>query len=163
MVIRAYGGVKKTANLIQSDYECPINKEQYKLYKWIEWSEDVWVRRGKLINLCSVHGYDDLYEFEICGCIEHDWWIRGLCMLSKSGFEDLINFPYGEGVFGTKVSKKLYYDFVRYHSRAEEYLKALGGIGKLWFDRYYKWEEAFDTARNNGIVILERKKASCIL
>lgn len=70
----------------------------------------------------------------------------------ENAFQELIDFADNEGVLGTKVSEKLYYDFAGYHDKAMKYSKSLSNNGESWFDRYCKWEKAFDVARNNGAV-----------
>ena len=79
-------------------------------------------------------------------------------------FEELINFPDNEGVIGPVVSQKLYDDFVNYekdiaHTIDQWYLKMnpekeYYGDDLKWFKiKYNDWKHAFDTARNNGMVI----------
>lgn len=79
-------------------------------------------------------------------------------------FEELINFPDNDGVIGPIVSQKLYDDFVNHEKKILKaidwwYLKMdpekeYDGDDIKWFKmKYNDWKQAFDTARNNGMVI----------
>ena len=38
------------------------------------------------------------------------------------------------------------------HDKAMKYSKSLSNDGEFWFEKYCKWEKAFDVARNSGAV-----------
>ena len=79
-------------------------------------------------------------------------------------FEELINFSDADGVIGPVASEKLYNDFIKYEKDIMDtidwwYLKMTpekeyGGDDKKWFKiKYDDWKQAFNVARNNGMVI----------
>lgn len=151
--IRAYGNLKEVNNSKLDEYGYPINNNQWKPGAGMEWSESIWPGRGEPIDSCAVYEYDDLYEFRAGSYIGYNWWREKLGEFAvENAFQELIDFADNEGVLGTKVSEKLYYDFAGYHDKAMKYSKSLSNNGESWFDRYCKWEKAFDVARNNGAV-----------
>jgi hypothetical protein len=79
-------------------------------------------------------------------------------------FEELINFSDANGIIGPIASEKLYNDFIKYEKDIMEtidwwYLKMVAekeydGESVKWFKiKYDDWKEAFNIARNNGMVI----------
>lgn len=60
-------------------------------------------------------------------------------------FTELINFSDCEGVIGPKTSYKLYLDFSRFQSAADE-------IGGYFLEKYNDWRRAFEMASDNGAV-----------
>lgn len=68
---------------------------------------------------------------------------------TEGPFWELIYFSDCEGVIGTKVSRKLYQDFLDFDIIAEEREQPLENY---FYSKYKEWKEAFRVASNNGVV-----------
>lgn len=97
-------------------------------------------------------------------------WLSGARGAWESGeeygppFMELINFSDSQGYIGPEISEKLYQDFVNYEDQIMDkvdqwFLKM--ELGKeyntsdmKWFEQKYNdWKEAFNQARNGGMVM----------
>jgi len=96
----------------------------------------------------SYGGYNDWRKI-LCNlilkCNPSEVWNNPIEYEGKP-FVELINFSDCEGTIGTEISEKLYKDFETFQSEIDkledEYFK----------ERYIKWKNAFDVARDCGLV-----------
>lgn len=65
-------------------------------------------------------------------------------------FYELIHFSDCEGTIGPEVSKKLYYDFVKFDQKAKSYSDEK--IDDYFYRKYKEWKEAFRIASEGGAV-----------
>ncbi len=96
-------------------------------------------------------------------------WLSGAAGAWEEGerygppFMELINFPDNEGYIGPVVSEKLYQDFVQYEDQVMDKIdqwflkmdpdKEYGIEDLKWFQsKYNEWKEAFNQARQGGVV-----------
>lgn len=74
---------------------------------------------------------------------------------NRGPFVELINFSDCEGTIGPRTCAKLAKDFQDWRERAEKFAQSLGGENGQYFMRKYSaWQEAFETAANEGCVDL---------
>ena len=69
-----------------------------------------------------------------------------------SPFEEFINFSDCEGTIDWETSAKLYQDFVDWRDRAREEYSSKDYNNETFLYRYDAWMEAFELAKENGVV-----------
>ena len=118
----------------------------------MDWSESVWPGRGEGVDSKTAYAYEDSFEFRAGSYSGYNWWRSDLESLSDGdSFMELVDFADNEGVIGSKVSRKLYVDFVDNYEKAKEVSKK--NTDKEYFiSKYECWMKAFDMARYNGAV-----------
>lgn len=118
----------------------------------MDWSESVWQGRGEGVDSKTVYTYDDSFEFRAGSYSGYNWWRSDLESLSDGdSFMELVDFADSEGVIGSKVSEKLYLDFVNNYDKAKEFSKKNKDV-ECFISKYECWMKAFEMARHNGAV-----------
>ena len=101
----------------------------------------------------------DVYDCENYACISigsYGWfrWALEAFSEDRDCFNELINFSDCEGVIGNIVSKKLYEDFSFNAESFEQWVYQKYSVveGELLLRMYYKFESAFEIAKDGGAV-----------
>lgn len=94
-------------------------------------------------QLAELAGYPAIQSERDGKGLRHD---SGAWAATGGPFWELINFFDCEGTIGTKVCQKLAVDFQQYKGCAEKH------PDERFRDLYAEWQEAFETAANNGAV-----------
>ena len=100
---------------------------------------------------CENYEYIDIGSYSTYG-----WFRRALETFSKDydWFNELIDFSDCEGVIGSAVSEKLYEDFSSNAESFEQWVYQKYSVveGELLLQMYYKFESAFEIAKDGGAV-----------
>lgn len=118
----------------------------------MEWAETYFPGRAEGLDSTAVYRWSEKEVFRAGSYSGYNWWREKLAEFSgKAAFQELINFSDCEGCIGSVVSKKLFQDFQTYESKAKGFSEGIEN-GKLWFEKYLNWKEAFEMAADGGAV-----------
>ncbi len=153
--IRAFKNLKKVESPVLNDEGYPkIYDNQWIPGASMDWSESIWKGKGFPVESNCVYEFEDVYSFSVGSYHGYNLWRDELENFKGDvAFQELIDFADNEGVIGSVLSQKLYDDFKNNYKEAIKYSETINN-GKWFIEKYEDWMNAFDYARQSGLLIL---------